>query len=45
VRRGPRALGSQTLALVRPWIASAIHALVALLWVVPNRRLETQVGR
>jgi uncharacterized membrane protein len=32
------------LAFVRPWIAYAIYALVALLWVVPDRRIEALVG-
>ncbi|MHB8419899.1 MAG: TMEM175 family protein [Myxococcales bacterium] len=28
------------LAFVRPWIADAIYALVAVLWVVPDPRIE-----
>jgi uncharacterized membrane protein len=28
------------LAFVSPWIAIAIYALVALIWVVPDRRIE-----
>lgn len=28
------------LAFYRPWIAGAIYALVALLWLIPDRRIE-----
>jgi uncharacterized membrane protein len=28
------------LAFVRPWIADAIYTLVALMWIVPDRRIE-----
>ncbi|HEX7361679.1 MAG TPA: TMEM175 family protein [Bryobacteraceae bacterium] len=28
------------LAFVQPWIASAIYVLVALIWIVPDRRIE-----
>jgi uncharacterized membrane protein len=31
------------LASVRPWIAQAIYALVALIWFVPDRRIERQM--
>ena len=27
------------LAFVRPWLADAMYALVALLWIVPDRRI------
>ncbi len=34
------------LAFVQPWIASAIYVLVALMWIVPDRRIERAlVGR
>jgi len=32
------------LAFVRPWMAWAIYALVALMWLVPDRRLEKAAG-
>jgi len=31
------------LAFVRPWIAGAIYVLVALIWLVPDRRIERAV--
>jgi uncharacterized membrane protein len=31
------------LAFVRPWIAQMIYAAVALMWLVPDRRIETLV--
>jgi uncharacterized membrane protein len=31
------------LAFVRPWIAIALYVAVALLWLVPDRRIESQV--
>jgi uncharacterized membrane protein len=30
-------------AFVRPWIADALYAIVALLWIVPDRRIESKV--
>jgi uncharacterized membrane protein len=27
-------------ALIQPWIAGALHVAVALLWLVPDRRIE-----
>lgn len=30
-------------AFVRPWIADALYVLVALIWFVPDRRIETQL--
>jgi uncharacterized membrane protein len=32
------------LAFVRPWIASAIYVVVALLWLVPDRRIEEKLS-
>ena len=32
------------LALVRPWLGDALYVLVALLWLVPDRRLERAVA-
>jgi uncharacterized membrane protein len=32
------------LAFVREWIADAIYAGVALLWLVPDRRIEARLG-
>ena len=31
------------LAFVRPWIAIAIYAAVAVMWFVPDRRIESQL--
>jgi uncharacterized membrane protein len=33
------------LAFVRPWVAEAIFALVAALWIVPDRRIEKGLTR
>lgn len=32
------------LAFVQPWIAIAIYVAVALLWLIPDRRIETRVN-
>jgi len=34
-----------TLAFVRPWISAALYALVALIWLVPDRRIESVVSQ
>jgi len=31
------------LAFVRPWLSVALYVLVALLWLIPDRRIESQV--
>jgi uncharacterized membrane protein len=31
------------LAFVSPWIADAIYVLVALIWLVPDRRIESHL--
>jgi uncharacterized membrane protein len=31
-------------SLVSPWIADALYALVALIWLVPDRRIEEQLS-
>jgi len=33
------------LAFVRPWIAIALYVMVALMWLVPDRRIESLVGK
>jgi uncharacterized membrane protein len=33
------------LAFLSPWIANAMYALVAMLWLVPDRRIERAVER
>jgi uncharacterized membrane protein len=33
------------LAFVRPWIADLIYASVALMWLVPDTRIERKPGR
>ncbi|MFZ4574628.1 MAG: TMEM175 family protein [Phycisphaerales bacterium] len=32
------------LSFVRPWIAGALYAAVALMWLVPDRRIERVLG-
>jgi uncharacterized membrane protein len=32
------------LAFVNPWLSDAIYACVALVWLVPDRRIETRLG-
>jgi len=32
------------LTLVYPWLAVALYALVALIWLVPDRRIESRLG-
>jgi hypothetical protein len=32
------------LAFVRPWIAETIYAATALLWIVPDRRIERRLA-
>ena len=32
------------LAFVRPWLAYAIYMLVAVIWLVPDRRIEKKVA-
>ncbi len=36
------AIGS---ALVRPWLAELIYVIVALMWLVPDRRIERAAGK
>ena len=36
----PFYLAGLALAFVSPWIADGLYALVALLWCVPDRRIE-----
>ena len=33
------------LAFVRPWIADALYVAVALIWLVPDRRIERVLMR
>ena len=33
------------LAFVSPWISIAIYALVAVMWLIPDRRIENTLGR
>ena len=32
------------IALVRPWVADAIYVMVAVMWLVPDRRIEKQMS-
>jgi uncharacterized membrane protein len=38
-------VAGMALAFVRPWIASGIYAFVALLWLVPDRRIERVLAK
>ena len=31
------------LSFVRPWIADVLYAVVALMWFVPDRRIESKL--
>ena len=31
------------LAFVRPWLACAIYVLVAVIWLIPDRRIERRI--
>jgi hypothetical protein len=31
------------LAFVHPWVSDAIYVLVALIWLVPDKRIEAQL--
>jgi uncharacterized membrane protein len=31
------------LGFVRPWIADALYAVVAMMWIVPDRRIESKI--
>ena len=37
-------VAAAALAFVSPWIACAIFAGVALMWLVPDRRIEKLIG-
>lgn len=46
--KGWFSLGSYAVAIpaafVRPWISAALYVIVALMWLVPDRRFESQVA-
>jgi len=46
--KGKLSLASYTLAIglafVRPWLADGLYVLVALMWLVPDRRIERVVS-
>jgi uncharacterized membrane protein len=31
------------LAFVRPWIAIALYVVIAMIWFIPDRRIESMV--
>jgi uncharacterized membrane protein len=37
-------LSAIALSFVRPWIAQVIYTFVALMWLVPDRRIEKQIA-
>jgi uncharacterized membrane protein len=38
-------LSATVLSFVRPWMAQALYVLVALIWLIPEPRIERQVER
>ena len=48
-RKGKLSLGlylsAVALAFVRPWLAIAVYVTVALLWLVPDRRIESLIKK
>jgi TMEM175 potassium channel family protein len=36
-------IGAVVLAFIRPWLAIAVYVAVALLWLVPDRRIESKL--
>ncbi len=40
----PLSLAGIALAFVKPWVADLFYASVALMWLVPDRRIETQLS-
>jgi uncharacterized membrane protein len=38
-------LAAMPLAFVSPWIASGLYAFAALLWLIPDRRIERALER
>ena len=38
-------LAAIPLAFVRSWLACALYVLVAVMWLVPDRRIEKKLGR
>ncbi|HET7756417.1 MAG TPA: TMEM175 family protein [Steroidobacteraceae bacterium] len=38
-------LAAVVLAFIRPWIAIALYVTVALIWLAPDRRIESLVGK
>lgn len=39
-KRSSRRQAAIPAAFVRPWIAGGLYAMVALMWIVPDRRIE-----
>jgi uncharacterized membrane protein len=40
----PLYLAGVGLAFVKPWLSIAIYVLVAVMWLVPDRRIESTIG-
>jgi uncharacterized membrane protein len=32
------------LAFVRPWLACAVYVFVAVIWLIPDRRIERKIN-
>ena len=37
-------IAAMPLALVNPWLAEAVFVIVALMWFIPDRRIESHIG-
>lgn len=42
---GLYAIGIAAALLAHPWFGASLYALVALIWLVPDRRIETRIAR
>ena len=38
-------IGAIALVSVSPWLSMALYTLVALMWLVPDRRIERALGQ
>jgi uncharacterized membrane protein len=38
-------LGGVALAMLHPWLGASLYALVALMWFIPDRRIESHINQ
>ena len=43
VGRAVRTAAAIALAFVQPWLSCVLYVLVALVWLVPDRRIESRI--